>query len=336
MVSGCFDMTVAYINEQGTLVRRSHKSLLITQKGEVRAELPIGALSGLLIFGNAQLTTPAIALLMDNGVDVHFFSLYGRYKGKISSASSKNVFVRLAQQERWHNLEYRLNFDRALVKAKILNQRSLLQRNYWNHPENKELAENIKRLKNMSGAAANGAEEASLRGIEGSAAAMYFSSFGQLLKADLGFAGRKRRPPTDPVNALLSLGYTLLTAEISAILDANGFDPCIGMYHWIRYGRVSLALDFIEPFRAPIIDATVLWLVNLKVIRKEHFEKQTNDAMYLNEEGRRIFFSKYEEIMGTKGNNKNNNWRNILLKETASLKQIILTGADFVPFIWRE
>jgi CRISPR-associated protein Cas1 len=337
---GSDEVTLVYLNQQGTLVRRSKKSLLITRCGEILGEVGVNGLTGIMVYGNVQLTTQALGLLLDSGIDVGFFSLTGRIKGKLSSTDSNNVFLRLAQHRYWTEPESKLGFSKALIKAKINNQRSLLQRHYWNHSDLSGLALPIARLKGFIKNVAGCGDENSLRGLEGAAANQYFTGLKEALRVDLGFQGRKRRPPTDPINSLFSFGYSLLTSEICKLLDSSGFDPYIGFFHGVRYGRVSLALDLIEPFRALIIDSLVISLVNLKILREEHFEKRKDGGVYLNEEGRRSFFKHYDSVMSSEleaqEGLKKTSGRSLLINEVMNLRQAFLCNSEFIPYQWKE
>lgn len=137
----------------------------------------------------------------------------------------------------------------------------------------------------------------SVMGVEGAAASVYFKAFGKMLRKELGFERRQRRPPKDPVNALLSLGYTLIGNEMHSLICAVGFDPYIGFFHGIDYGRPSLALDLIEPFRHAIIDRFTLYLVNNHLLTEKDFEDKGDEGVLLNDDARKRYFAEYERYM---------------------------------------
>ena len=140
----------------------------------------------------------------------------------------------------------------------------------------------------------------SLNGVEGSAAHFYFQAFPLLLKAEgIDFPGRKRRPPPDPVNAILSFGYTLLTSRIQSILDASGFDPYLGFLHRVDYGRPSLALDLLEPFRAPLVDRFAVRLFNLKILKPDDFDTTETSGARLKHDAMKRFFLQWEKQLTT-------------------------------------
>ena len=168
-----------------------------------------------------------------------------------------------------------------------------------------------------------------LMGVEGSCSRLYFQAFAKMLRQDLGFAGRNRRPPKDPVNALLSLLYTMLSNEIACVLEASSFDPYLGFYHGLRYGRVSLALDIVEEFRQPLVDNYIITLVNKRVFQEGDFYRLKDRGMYLNKESFKKFFEHYEKKMHHSKEENSVNWRNIIIKQVKQLEAHVM---DDIPY----
>ena len=328
-------MSTLYITEPNTVVRLSSRTLQITKGKEKIAQMPLIRLDNILIFGNAQISTQAMAALLEEGIDVSFLSRNGRLRGRLASAMSKNVLLRIAQYERHLDDEFQLDLARTIVKAKIRNGRKVIQRFLNNHPEfdfAKELqliGETLKKLDNQRSVN-------SLMGAEGIAGAAYFQAFGQMFLKDFQFQTRTRRPPKDPVNALLSFGYTLLTNEILALITAHGLDPHIGFLHGIVYGRPSLALDIVEEFRHPVIDRFVLSLLNHKKLQHNDFEEKEN-GVYLNTDGRKTFFKYYDELMqrAVRGENPRLDLRALLKRQVRAIAATIKSSAPYKPYQFR-
>jgi len=289
-------MPPLYLVEQGAVVQRDGERIVV-RKDEVLLSVPVFKVENVLIFGHVQLTTQAIGLLLGHGVEVSFFTMTGRLKGRLISAVSKNVLLRVHQFSRAQEESFCLNVAKRMIRAKIHNARILLIRFARNHRETPleraidQLGEILQEIQHVSTLNA-------LRGKEGVAAAIYFRALGHMIRGDFAFKRRQKRPPRDPVNALLSLGYTLLTNEIMGRASAHGFDPYLGFYHTLRYGRPSLALDLVEEFRHTVIDRLVLRLVNRRVIQPDDFEVREKDgAVVLKTPMFKQFLAAYEEHM---------------------------------------
>jgi len=191
--------------------------------------------------------------------------------------------------------------------------------------------------------AENAANLDSLRGYEGAATAAYFQLFGRLFNPPWIFTTRSRRPPKDPVNAVLSFGYVIVGAELQALLDGAGFDPYLGFYHAIEYGRPGLALDMLEEFRHPLVDRLALNLFNLGVMAQPDFAPQPEGGIYLNTAGKKKFFTQYERMLGewagpkalagaTDPANKTRGFRAAFQEQIAALSKAVLAGPDYAPF----
>lgn len=285
-----------YLTEQGSTLSRRGERLVVERDGETLADVPAAKVLRVFVFGNVSLTTPAIAYLLREGKEVAFLSSRGRYYGRLISAESKNPMLRRAQLRAADDPAACLDLSRRIVVGKLQNQRRILHR----RPGGKAslAAEEITVLIRRSESTT---DLAALRGMEGLAARAYFGAFGELLEG-MPFTGRRRRPPPDPVNSLLSLGYTLLTYEAFSAVASVGFDPYIGFFHADTYGRPSLALDIMEELRPAIVDSLVLGAVNRGNIRAEDFEIGEEDGKpkaLLNDAARKRFLALYETRMLT-------------------------------------
>lgn len=285
-----------YLTEQGATLSRRGERLVVERDGETLADVPASKVLRVFVFGNVSLTTPAIAYLLREGKEVAFLSGRGRYYGRLISSESKNPALRRAQLHATEDVEACLELSRRLVVAKLANQRRILHR----RPGEKasRAAGDITELIGKAGA--TGSLDA-LRGMEGLAAKAYFWAFGELLDG-MEFTGRRRRPPPDPVNSLLSLGYTLLTYEAFSAAASVGLDPYIGFFHTDTYGRPSLALDAMEELRPVIVDILVLSCVNRGRMKADDFEigdEEGKPIALLNDDARKRFFALYEQRMTT-------------------------------------
>ena len=218
-------------------------------------------------------------------------------RGQITSPATKNIYLRINQFEKYNDEAFKLKLSKQIVAAKISNCLQLIRNFSYNHPKS-----GLKPYKDQLKAYLNKVDQTvgtdQLLGIEGGAAKVYFTAFGQMLRAGFEFAGRVKRPPTDPVNALLSFSYTMIFNEISSLLDGLGFDPYLGYYHKADYGRASLAADLIEEFRAPVADRLTLNLVNNRILQSGDFHSNPKGGgVYLNRNAMKRYFVKYEKTL---------------------------------------
>ncbi|MDQ7850681.1 MAG: CRISPR-associated endonuclease Cas1 [Armatimonadota bacterium] len=324
-------MTVLYVVEQGAVVQKEGERLVVRKEGRPLASVPVFKVDSVVVFGGVQVSTQAIALLLGNGVELAFMSMDGRLKGRLMPAESRNVLLRLQQYQRYHDADFRLKLGRAVVRGKLSNARALIVRYARNHP-GASLAGPLRSLEDSLAQVDSAADLESLRGIEGRGAAAYFTAFARMVTGELRFSGRSRRPPGDPVNALLSLGYSLLTHEMFGAVAARGLDPYLGFYHDVRYGRPALALDLVEEFRAPVVDRTVLSLVNRRVFGPEDFEEGEEGGVFLTKEAFRRFLAAYEERLSGPGPaNLEGGWRAAFREQVRRLVRTVRWGEAYEP-----
>jgi CRISP-associated protein Cas1 len=286
-----------YLNTQGLRVGKSGAVLQARDKEKLVQEARLGEICQVSLMGKVQISTQAVQSLCEAGIPICYFSMGGWFYGITLGLNEKNVFLRRSQFRLAEHESFARSLARRLVAGKIRNQRTLLQRNHI-EPERNTLSG----LKDMAARAEEAASLDELLGIEGNAARLYFGDFAGMIKAEeaqaapdlrFDFEGRNRRPPRDPVNALLSLAYSLLAKDLTVACYAVGFDPYIGYYHQPRFGRPALALDLMEPFRPLIADSAVLTAINTGMVTARDFVR-VGGSVALTAVGRKGFFRAYE------------------------------------------
>jgi CRISPR-associated protein Cas1 len=297
------DLKPVYLNTQGLRLGKSGDHLQVKEKEAIRQELRFHEISQVNLMGNIQVSTQAVQALCEAGIPIAYFSMGGWFYGVTTGMNTKNVYLRMRQFEHAREEWFRLKLARNLVAGKIRNQRTLLMRNHIEPPP--LVIDQMRRLVERAERAESAQE---LLGIEGLAARLYFMSFGGMIKSDeekdaaaewsFDFQARNRRPPRDPVNAMLSLGYSMLAKDLTVACYAVGFDPLLGFYHELRYGRPALALDLMEPFRPLIVDSTVLTAINTGMVDTKSFVR-SGKSVALTPAGRRAFLHAYELRMDT-------------------------------------
>ena len=293
------------VQSQRASIRKDGETLKVSDQKHGDRTVRLNDISDLALFGNVSITTPALVALLDRDIPVAFFSHGGWFRGVAHGTGHRNVEVRSAQYRHSFDPNACLEFARDLVAAKIVNQRTILRRNWRGDPDRRKTV--LARLDRIRRSASGAPSIAVLLGLEGDAASTYFRAFAELLvppearksadtDADLPpfrFEARNRRPPSDPVNAMLSLAYAMLTRHLSATLSTVGLDPYRGLYHAPRYGKPALALDVMEPFRPLIADSVVLSVVNTGEISATDFVAATTGTA-LTSTGRRRFIAAFE------------------------------------------
>jgi len=282
-----------YVHEQGASLGKRHGRLEITRKGVAVDSVRLLDVSQVCVFGNVQVSSQLLRELFAREVPVCWFSYGGWFSGMAVGLPSKHVELRRRQVA----VAGRggLAIARRMVEGKIRNTRTLLRRNA-RAPVDRTVAS----LKDLADDAARTEDVATLLGLEGAAARLYFASFPALLRdherlpgLPFSFEGRNRRPPRDPVNCLLSFAYALVVKDLTALLHAIGFDPYLGFYHRPRFGRPALALDLAEEFRPLLAESVVITLVNNGEVKAADFTVRAG-GVALTKEGRRAALAAYE------------------------------------------
>lgn len=287
------DALPLYIKDQGAFVGKDAERLTVRSRDAKPVSVPLINVSQVSLFGNVQMSAQALRELVDRGIPICHFSYGGWFQAMTTGHIHKNIELRMAQFATAADRQRSLAIARGFISAKIKNCRTILRR----HADDKhkheldQLAEWARKVEQ-----ADSAE--TLLGLEGMAAKIYFAGFARLLKGHDAFdlVGRNRRPPTDPVNALLSFVYSLLVKELTIVAQAVGFDPLLGFLHTPRYGRPSLALDLAEEFRPIIGDSVVMTLINNGEVGPPQFISRAG-AVALTEPGRKAVIAAFERRM---------------------------------------
>ena len=267
---------IAYITAQGARVEKEGQRLIVHGK-DFRHILFATHLEQLVLFGNIQITAQAMFTLLKEGIDTVFLRADGRYMGRLVSQEPANAMLRKKQFALCDDEAFRIRTGKRIVQAKILNQATLLARirRARNQPS---AAASAARLRMYAAETEHASSCAELRGMEGRAAALYFQHLHLGLIKDWGFKKRTRRPPTDPVNCVLSFLYTMLANRCYAAVRMAGLDPQPGILHDLSYGRDSLPLDLIEEFRAMLADSLTLSLFNMNMLDQDDFRVPTDGS----------------------------------------------------------
>ena len=293
---------------------------------------PLENISQLLLMGRVEVSTAMLSLLMRSGIDTVFLSRNGRFKGRLTGEWSKNIFIRERQFARRRDTGFCLRLSKQIVSAKIQNARNLLRR------RQPSVYQDLKqRIDNALLSVEKAPDIAVLRGLEGNFATLYFSVFPRLLKNNLGFKKRIKHPPPDPVNILLSFGYTLLFNSLYALVEAAGLDTYAGFFHQSSYGHPALVSDLMEPYRAPVVDRLVIRLLNREEITADDFQREEK-RLKLGEPAIRKFLNAYQKRLFDRymlREKKETVW-NLFSKDVAKLVQLIREKRDdYQPFIFQ-
>lgn len=327
-------MPAIYIREQGSMLVKRGERIAVMKNSRTLLEIPLANVDNIAVIGNIQVTTQVLLMLMEQGVDISYFTYSGKYVGHAAADMSKNIFLRFAQYELYHDMDRRLQLAKTIVRNKVENQIALIENFRWNgeydwYPDVKRMRELLKSLEGKK-------TSNEILGVEGMCSNIYFGTFGHMFKCRIRFEERNRRPPRDPINVILSLAYTFLTKEICAAMDAESFEMYLGFLHGIRYGRKSLALDIIEEFRQPVVDRMVIRMFNKGMITEFDFDDE-GDQILLNKDGFSNFCSYYEKWMHDKSfNNGQSSFNDVIRQQIAQLKKSIQRHEDYVPFAWKQ
>ena len=291
-------MAVLYVTRPGAEVRKRKARLAVEWQGGTLAALPLRDVERVVLLGPAQVGAAATRSLLQAGIPVAFCSTQGRYYGALA-AGQEHTELLLAQVERYRDEVYRLGVAKAIVSAKIRHSRSLLRRQVRNHPQ-AGVAAAAEQLTLALARVEDATSVPEAMGCEGRAAAVYFPAYGACF-ADEGvrFTQRSRRPPRDPANAVLSLGYMLVLAEVAGALAGEGLHLGLGFLHEVSPRRPALPLDVLELFRQPVVDRLALSLFNRRVFTAESFQWWPDGKVLFKEEALKRYLTFYERAMTT-------------------------------------
>lgn len=297
-------LNTLYVQTDGAWLNKDGTNIVARVDGEERARAPIHLIGGIVCIGRVNVSSPLLAHCCEHGVTVTYLTEQNRFQARVEGPVSGNVLLRRAQYRASDDSAACTILVRALVIGKTLNQRAVLRRGLRDHGASMHEAVRAgteqaeKRLTDIARRAQKPQDTEALRGLEGEAAQVYFAVFDNLIRVDdpaMHFTGRSRRPPRDPVNALLSFFYTLLTHDCRNALETFGLDPAVGFLHRDRPGRPSLALDLLEEFRPIIADRLALTLINRGQIGPADFTVMENGATRLKDDSRKEVITAFQE-----------------------------------------
>ena len=289
-------LNTLYITRQETYLHKERETIVIKQGSEKLGQFPAITVGNIFCFGQVSVSPFLMGYCAEQAMGLSFYTEYGRFLARVVGKQSGNVLLRREQYRRADDQNQSLAIAKPIIAAKIANSRSVLQRELRNHGENVALNAAVNHLAASKRNTEHADSLATLMGIEGDAAASYFSVFNELIRGGgMVFSGRIRRPPTDPVNAMLSFVYSLITQECMSALMGVGLDPYVGFLHRDRPGRASLALDLLEELRAAWADRFVLTLINRRQVQLSDFVIEASGAVRLSDSARKNLLVAYQE-----------------------------------------
>jgi CRISPR-associated protein Cas1 len=293
-------LNTLYVSSQGSYLRKEGETIVVEREQQKILQLPIHTIGGLVCFGNVLCSPFLLGFCAERDIAVSYLSEYGKFMASIRGPVSGNVLLRRQQYRIADDIDASTDIARNIVRGKLANSLIVMNRTIRDHDNKidtlsvKGAASTIDRLIDRLDSARNIDE---IRGIEGLSAAEYFAVFNHFIidqKDDFIFKDRNRRPPLDPVNALLSFIYTLLAHDVRSALETVGLDPAVGFLHRDRPGRPSLALDLMEEFRPFIADRLVLSLINRRQVSVKGFKKAENGSVVMDDDTRKIVLVEYQ------------------------------------------
>ena len=293
-------LNTLYVTTEGAFLRKDGETVAVEIDGTTRTRLPAHLLGQIVLFGETAMSPGLMVHAAETGLSVAWLTYSGKLAGRLEGPQTGNVLLRRAQHRATDDPAAALPVARAVVAAKVANQRALLRRHlrdYGDTPGATEVDAAQRRLADAARHALDAPNLDALRGMEGDAGNAYWAVFPFLIRNGdpaFAFTGRNRRPPRDAINAVLSFLYALAALDARAACETHGLDPQMGFLHRDRPGRHSLALDLMEEVRAPLCDRVTLSLVNRRQLKPGHFERQETGAVLLNDEGRKLVLTEWQ------------------------------------------
>jgi CRISPR-associated protein Cas1 len=292
-------LNTLFVTTDGSYLAKEGQTIVVRRRGEKVLQVPILTVDGIVCLGTGAISTPLIGMCAEKGVTLSLLSPQGRFLARVEGPVSGNVLLRKDQFRTAVDQVGSLEIARAFVHGKILNARSVVLRGIRDHGDRDgTLGDTVAVLGRCSTAAEHATSLDQLRGVEGEAGRAYFAVFGGLITRgddEFSFPGRTRRPPTDPVNAMLSFVYAILAHDVRSACESVGLDPQVGFLHRDRPGRAGLALDLMEELRAPIADRAVLTVINRRQVSRADFEVLPGGAVRMNEAARKAVIVTYQK-----------------------------------------
>lgn len=294
-------LNTLYINTQNAYLRLDHETLIVEVAKQTKLQIPLHHIGSLILFGRVLVSPGLLERCASDGRSITWLRYSGRYVGRLEGPVSGNVLLRKAQWKTTMDESLSLQVARNMIAGKIQNARTSILRSARDagfETSKRTLSESSKKLANSLSRIAQVKSLAGLRGIEGEAAQTYFSTFNAMLRHDIkafAFHGRNKRPPKDPINAVLSFLYAILLSDCVAGLQGVGLDPQVGVLHCLRPGRPALGLDLMEEFRPVLADRLAITLVNRCQLNRKDFEFRDGGAVYLSDAGRKKTLIAYQK-----------------------------------------
>ena len=288
-------MSYLYINENGAQVGINHQRVTIHFENDLIKSIPIETLEGIVILGKSQITAQCTEKLLSKGISVSYFSKGGRYFGRLMSTGHVKADLQRVQSD-LYDQEFALCFSKRIIDAKMRNQLVVMRR--YAKSKNIEMKDCIKQVTCSIQKIKQCSTISEINGHEGTAAKYYFMGLSKCIDSEFEFKGRNRRPPQDPFNSLISLGYSILMNEIYNEVEIRGLNPYFGFMHRDSEKHPTLVSDLLEEWRAVIVDATVMSLINGHEIQKEMFNYE-EDGCFVNKDGLNVFLKKFEKKLMT-------------------------------------
>ncbi len=289
-------MGTVYITQADSFIGKIDERLTVKFEKKNILDVPLIKVDGVVVLGRATISPAVVYELLERDIPLTFLTETGRYLGRLEPEFTKNIFLRKAQWKAAENSPIAIRAVQSFVRGKLKNYRYIMLRRQRQSTE-LDLSKNITQLENTIAPIDTTENIDSLRGLEGAGSAAYFGGFNQMIRStEFKFTHRVRRPPTDPVNSLLSFGYSLLRHDVQGAVNIVGFDPYLGYLHCQRYGRPSLALDLMEEFRPLVVDSMVLSTLNKAFFKPKDFETEpVSGAVSLTKEARKTFLKLYTQ-----------------------------------------
>lgn len=292
-------LNTLYVMTQGSRLRKDHETLVVEVDGEKTLQVPQHHLGSVVVFGGVYVSQGVYTWASEEGKPITFLSTYGKFRGRFVGPTSGNVHLRVQQFEANQDGAFRVSASKAMVAAKIQNSRFLLLRHAR---DRNQFEDSLRRAEKEMGSTLEELEEVEslddIRGMEGQASRLKFQVFDRMLTQNRDFfamKGRNRRPPRDPMNAILSFLYTIIRHDVSSALESVGLDPQVGLMHVLRSGRPALALDLMEEFRPVLGDRLAVTLVNRQQLKPDDFKQRSGGAVEMTEEGRKTLLEAYQK-----------------------------------------
>ncbi len=327
-----------YLTEQGSQLEREAGQLLVTKHGAILLAVPATRVETVIVVGNCGITTPALTLLLERGIGLIFLTSNGAFRGRLITDLNGSLDIRRMQYQRAADDAFCLRLGAAMIAGKVHNARAVCMRRDG-EAQDPDIVGAAAAMREVLAALPAAHTRAEIMGLEGQAARYAFGVLARSLRPPWVWQARARRPPTDPVNCLISVLSTLLHESCYAALQTVGLDPACGFLHTPRPGRAALALDLMEEFRPLIVDSLVLTLLNKRMLQAEHFVPGPRGAVYLSQEGWRAVAQAYARRLQTlvtlPGRSRRVSYQKVLEVQARAVRRAIMDDAPYEPFLVR-